>query len=120
MFDRNESVAAQAALVKSIARVYFEILWSRKPEGDHVAEQFLDILPKIDFSRSNTLWGIQHLDEKELSHHPNLIPYLPQNWREKQISERVDGKVRFGSRHNESILVLPGIVRYLAKLQPRV
>jgi hypothetical protein len=26
--------------------------------------------------------------------------------------------VRFGSRHNESILVLPGIVRYLAKLPP--
>lgn len=120
MFDRNESVAAQAALLKSIARVYFETLWSRKPEGDQVAEQFLDILPKIDFSHSNPLWDIQHLDEKELSHHPNLIPYLPQNWREKQISERVDGKVRFGSRHNESILVLPGIIRYLAKLPSRV
>jgi hypothetical protein len=120
MFDRNESVASQAALLKSIARVYFEMLWSRRPEGEQVAEQFLDTLPKIDFSHSNPLWDIQHLDEKELSHHPNLIPYLPQNWREKQISEKVDGKVRFGSRHNESILVLPGIVRYLAKLPPRV
>ena len=119
MFDRNESVASQAALLKSIARVYFETLWSRKPEGEQVAEQFLDTLPKIDFSHSNPLWDIQHLDDKALSHHPDLIQHLPQNWREKQISERgVDGKVRFGSRHNESILVLPGIIRYLAKLPP--
>jgi hypothetical protein len=60
------------------------------------------------------------MEDKELSHYPNLNNYLPENWRQKQIGEKVDGKVRFGSRHNESILVLPGVVRYLAKLNPRV
>ena len=50
---------------------------------------------------------------------PNLINFLPANRRQKQIGERVAGKVRFGSRHNESIMVLPGIVRFLAGSTPR-
>src|ERR1017187_835042 len=115
IFSRKECVAAQAALLKSIARAYFEILWSRKPEGEAVAEQFLEALPGIDFSHENPLWDIGHMTDVELVY-PELTNFLPENWRQKQVAERVDGKVRFGSRHNESILVLPGIVRYLAKL----
>jgi hypothetical protein len=56
--------------------------------------------------------------DDELLGYPELISFLPEKWRQKQIGERIDGKVRFGSRHNESILVLPGIIRYLAKLPP--
>lgn len=119
IFNRNESVAAQPALLKSIARVYFEILWGRKPEGKEVAEQFLAHLPTIDFSHSNPLWNIEHLNDDKLSHYPALPDYLPDNWRQKSIGGIIDGKLRFGSRHNESILVLPGIIRYLAKLSPR-
>ena len=119
IFDRKECVAAQAALLKAIARSYFEILWSRKPEGEAVADQFLEALPQIDFSHDNPLWDIEHLSDDQLMAYPDLANYLPEKWRQKQIAERIEGKVRFGSRHNESILVLPGVVRYLAKLPPR-
>ena len=119
IFNRKESVAAQAALLKAIARAYFDILWSRRPECETVAEQFLEALPKIDFSHENPLWNIEHMKEEELLGYSGLTNFLPENWRQKQIGEVVEGKVRFGSRHNESILVLPGIVRYLAKLPPR-
>jgi hypothetical protein len=37
-------------------------------------------------------------------------------WREKEIARTIAGKIHFGTRHNESILVLPHIVRYLADL----
>jgi hypothetical protein len=116
IFNRKECVAAQAALLKAIARAYFDILWSRRPEGEAVAEQLLDALPRIDFSHDNPIWD---MNDDELAKHPELANFLPENWRQKQIGERVDGKWRFGSRHNESILVLPGLVRYLAKLPPR-
>jgi DNA-sulfur modification-associated len=118
IFSRKESVAAQAALLKAMARTYFELLWSRKPEGEGVAEQFLEALTTIDFSHDNPLWDIEHMEDDKVSEYPELINFLPDKWRQKQIGERVDGKVRFGSRHNESILVLPGIIRYLAKLPP--
>jgi hypothetical protein len=101
-----------------MARAYFEILWSRRPEGEGVAEQFLEALPTIDFSHENRLWEIEHMKDDELSGYPELTSFLPEKWRQKQIGEKVGGKVRFGSRHNESILVLPGIIRYLAKLPP--
>jgi len=118
IFDRKECVAAQAALLKALARTYFEILWSRRPEGEVVAEQFLETLPTIDFSHENPLWDVEHMKDDELLKYPELTGFLPEKWRQKQIGERIDGKVRFGSRHNESILVLPGIIRYLAKLPP--
>jgi hypothetical protein len=119
VFERNQSVAAQPALLKAIARVYFEMLWSRKPEGEVVAEAFLSVLPTIDFSHTNQLWDIEHLSDEQITAYPDLLKYLPSNWREKSIGTVIDGKIRFGSRHNESILVLPGIVRYLAKLPVR-
>jgi hypothetical protein len=37
-------------------------------------------------------------------------------WKEKEIARTIAGKIHFGTRHNESILVLPHIVRYLADL----
>jgi hypothetical protein len=35
-------------------------------------------------------------------------------WKEKEIARTIAGKTHFGTRHNESILVLSHIVRYLA------
>jgi DNA-sulfur modification-associated len=120
VFGRNDSVAAQPALLKAIARVYFDILWSRKLEGQDVADQFLQKIPEIDFSHENPLWDIEHLSDEDIAKYPRLPTYLPENWREKSIGSRIDGKIRFGSRHNESILVLPGLIRYLAGLNPKV
>jgi hypothetical protein len=119
IFDRNESVAAQPALLKALARVYFDVLWGRKAEGEAIADQYLAGIPTIDFSHTNPLWNIEHLGDEELQGFTNLKGYLPENWREKQVGEVVSGKVRFGSRHNESVLVLPGVIRYLAGMSPR-
>ena len=85
VFDRKESVAAQAALLKAMARVYYEILWSRTPEGEAVAEKYLEALPTIDFAHSNPLWDIAHLTDDEISSYPDLNNYLPSNWRLKQM-----------------------------------
>jgi len=117
IFNRNESVAAQTALLKALARIYFELTWGRGAESNGT-ETFLQNVPQIDFSHNNPLWDIEHLSDEELAKFPGLSEYLPENWRQKSIGDRVDGKVRFGMRHNESILVLPGIIRYLAKLPP--
>ena len=53
-------------VLKSLAKIYFEILWSRHPEGEQVAEKFLDILPKIDFSHSNKIWQLRELKEEDI------------------------------------------------------
>lgn len=120
IYERTESVAAQPALLKSIARVYYEIKWAY-PEPAEVVQKFLHGLPEVDFSHTNPLWDIIHVSDEDLKkeHAELLEKYLPENWREKEVAERRnDGKIRFGNRHNESILVLPGIIRYLIGLPP--
>ncbi len=120
IFHRDRSVAAQPAMLKSIARVYFELLWGREPEGKPDAEKFLERLPKIDFSHKNPLWNLPNIKEEELSRYAGLMDHLPDNWREKALVDVViEDKIHFSSRHNEVILVLPGIIRYLAKLSPK-
>jgi hypothetical protein len=52
--------------------VYFEILWPRRPEGEGVAEQFLEALSTIDFSHENPLWDIEHMKDDELMGYPEL------------------------------------------------
>ena len=39
------------------------LLWSRKPEGEAVAERFLEALPTIDFSHPNPPWDIERMDD---------------------------------------------------------
>jgi len=117
IFNRNESVAAQPALLKALARVYFELTWGRGADAA-VAESFLENIPRIDFSHNNPLWNIEQLTDEEVAAHDGLAPFLPENWREKSVGGKIDGIIRFGMRHNESILVLPGVIRYLAKLPP--
>jgi len=118
IFSRNESVSAQPALLKALARVYFDLAFGRGADAQ-LAEKFLQAVPQIDFSHNNPLWDIEHLGEEQLANFAGLPEYLGDNWRDKSVGERgADGLVRFGMRHNESILVLPGIIRYLAKLPP--
>jgi hypothetical protein len=80
----------------------------------------LDKLPKVDFSHDNPLWDITHMSDEDLKPYNDLVEkYLPENWREKEVAEkRLDKKIRFGNRHNESVLVLPGIDRFLTGLPP--
>ena len=115
VFDREQSVAAQPALLKAIARVYHELAFG-KAADERTAAQFLEALPSIDFTHGNKIWAIETLSDQDVAGWDGLEPYLPANWREKSIGGVVDGRIRFGSRHNESILVLPGILRYLAGL----
>ncbi len=117
IFNRNESVAAQPALLKALARVYFELMWGRGADAT-VAESFLESIPRVDFSHNNPLWNIEQLSDDEVATYDGLSAFLPENWREKSVGGKVEGIIRFGMRHNESILVLPGIIRYLAKLPP--
>jgi hypothetical protein len=119
---RDESVVAQPALIKSIARVFHEICWAKNLALDRMTvNKFLTDLPTLDFSHSNQLWDITHLEGEEEFDKPNQVgktlrQYLNVRWKEKEIARTIADKIHFGTRHNESILVLPHIIRYLANL----
>jgi hypothetical protein len=119
---RDESVVAQPALLKTIARVFHEIRWTKNLGLDHMAvDKFLADLPTLDFSHGNRLWDITHLEDNEEFDKPNQVgktlrEYLNVRWKEKEIARTIAEKIHFGTRHNESILVLPHIIRYLANL----
>lgn len=118
--DRKKSVAAQPAMLKAMARAYYDICWGRGhgalPEG--TAEKFLQALPFIDFSHKNPLW---RLDKKAIQNFTTgrvttqtLEECMPSNWATKSIgSTDAQGCFRYDSRHNEILVLLAQILRYV-------
>lgn len=118
--DRKKSVAAQPAMLKAMARAYYDIVWGRGHGNlsEDAAETFLTLLPAVDFSHKNKLW---HLDKSAIQNFKTglvnsktLEEVLPTNWQTKTIgSADAQGCFRYDSRHNEILVLLAPILRYV-------
>jgi hypothetical protein len=98
--NREESVIAQPALLKSVARVFYELKWSKFAIPQEFVDKFLHDLPTLDFSHSNRLWDITHLgDQTEAAMKKTnsagipLEDYLGVRWHEKEIAQTHYGKI---------------------------
>lgn len=109
--DRKKSVAAQPAMLKSIARAYYDLCWGRNHATEEVADSFLAKLPSLDFSHTNTLW---HLDKNAIAANSELEARMPENWKTKVVGSLDSNNCfRYDSRHNEILILLAPILRYM-------
>lgn len=90
ILDRKASLAAQPAMLKAIAKCFYDLKWARgsgrKALPADIAETFLAALPSVDFSHSNLVWrgvagkatGILHADGsyRFAPTHNEIVPYL--------------------------------------------
>ena len=90
ILDRKSSLAAQPAMLKAIAKCYYDLRWARgsgrKALPADIAETFLAALPSVDFSHRNLVWrgaagkstGILHTDGsfRFAPTHNEIVPYL--------------------------------------------
>jgi len=87
--SRKHSLAAQPAMLKAIAKCYYDLKWARgsgrKALPADIAETFLAALPSVDFSHSNLMWrggakttGILHPDGsyRFSPTHNEIVPLL--------------------------------------------
>jgi hypothetical protein len=97
IYDRKASLAAQPAMLKAIAKCYYDLKWARgsgrKNLPADIAETFLAALPSVDFSPSNTLW-------RTMSGKPMGVLHS-------------DGSFRFAPTHNEIVPLLSAELRKL-------
>ena len=90
ILDRKASLAAQPAMLKAIAKCYYDLRWARgsgrKGLAPDIAATFLAALPSVDFSLNNFTWrgvagkstGILHADGsfRFAPTHNEIVPYL--------------------------------------------
>jgi hypothetical protein len=87
--DRKTSLAAQPAMLKAIAKCFYDLKWARgsgrKALPEDIAEKFLAALPTVDFSVKNLVWrggakttGIAHTDGsfRFSPTHNEIVPLL--------------------------------------------
>jgi hypothetical protein len=92
--DRSKSLAAQPAMLKSIAKCYYDLKWARgsgrKALPVDIAEKFLAALPSVDFS--HTSLQFRGVTKSTGSVYP-------------------DGTWRFAPTHNEIVPILASTLR---------
>lgn len=93
--DRKASLAAQPAMLKAIAKCYYDLKWARgsgrKALPADIAEKFLAALATVNFSHSNLEWRGSVGKPTGVLH--------------------ADGSFRFSPTHNEIVPVLASTLR---------
>jgi hypothetical protein len=96
VMDRKTSLAAQPAMLKAIAKCYYDLKWARgsgrKALPADTATKFLAALPNVDFSHKNVAWQTAGGNKHIGSVHP-------------------DGTFRFSPSHNEIVPILTAVLR---------
>jgi hypothetical protein len=100
VFDRKTSLAAQPAMLKAIAKCFYDLKWARgsgrKALPADIAEKFLAALPTVDFSHTNPLFQSAGGNKNIGSLH-------------------ADGTFRFSPSHNEIVPLLAVVLRQLTQ-----
>ena len=96
VFDRKSSLAAQPAMLKAIAKCYYDLKWARgsgrKALPADISTKFLSALPMVDFGHKNLMWQTAGGNKNIGSLH-------------------ADGTFRFSPSHNEIVPVLAAALR---------
>lgn len=94
--DRKVSLAAQPAMLKAMAKAFYDLKWARgsgrKALSADIADKFLAALPSVDFSHGNAIWKCS-ASGKNVG------------------STYTDGTFRFSPSHNEIVPLLAAELR---------
>lgn len=125
---KNNTVAAQPVVLKAIAKLTFDLLFSnRRPaQGDDYFRHLITHLADVNFSHDNIMWRYYELSESERSSREiaGLPDYLPNRGIETASSNRdigafQGGVMRFGAKHNDIFPVIADMIRWKLKLPNR-
>lgn len=125
---KSKTVAAQPVVLKSLAKITFDLLFSnRKPEnGADLFEYMIGNIEKVDFSHDNMMWRYYQLSDQERAH-PNLAglaAYLPDGGAviaesNRDLGAYQGGVMRFGQKHNDIYPILTDMIRWRLGLPNR-
>jgi hypothetical protein len=125
---RNKTVAAQPVILKALAKITFDLLFSnRRPEnGEELFADLLARLSTVDFSHDNPMWRYYQLsDEERLALSlTGLAEYLPDAGADvpeanRDVGAYQGGLMRFGAKHNDIYPILADMIRWKLKLPSR-
>lgn len=123
---RAKTVMAQPVLAKAVAKLVFDLAFSRRRDAqdDQHLELLLNSLPSIDFSHTNPCWRYYELTEQARieSKLVGLKSYLPADDGSNRDIGRFDpvsGWMRFGAKHNDIYPILGDMLRWQVGLPSR-
>lgn len=123
-----KTVAAQPVVLKALAKLTFDLLFSnRRPEeGEALFNSVIERLVDVDFAHGNPMWQFYQMSEGERSKHgiANLAEYLPNRGVDTAESNRdiggyQGGVMRFGAKHNDIFPILTDMIRWKLQLPNR-
>lgn len=123
-----KTVAAQSVVLKALAKLTFDMLFSnRRPEdGEVLFDRMIGHLADIDFSHGNPMWQFYQLSEADRVKNgiAELADYLPNQGVDTATSNRdigsyQGGAMRFGAKHNDIFPILADMIRWKLKLPNR-
>jgi hypothetical protein len=124
-FAKERTIAAQPVVLKALAKISYDLKFSnRRPEnGDALFEQFLEGIPKVDFSHNNPVWRYYTMtsDERSAARVAALSGYLPADDPSvnRDLGSLQGGFMRFGAKHNDIYPILADMIRWQIGLPSR-
>lgn len=125
---RNKTVAAQPVVLKALAKITFDLLYSnRRPNnGEELFAKFLDNLNDADFGHANPMWRYYEMsdEERDAPILEGLSDYLPDGGAVTTDANRDVGSyqgdvMRFGAKHNDIYPILADMIRWKLNLPSR-
>ncbi len=125
---RNKTVAAQPVVLKALAKITFDLLYSnRRPNnGEELFNKFIEELNLADFSHSNPMWRYYGMSDAERDDPilEGLADYLPDGGAVSTEANRDIGAfqgdvMRFGAKHNDIYPILADMIRWKLNLPSR-
>jgi hypothetical protein len=114
----QQTIAAQSVVMKALAKLVFDFAFGRKANEIYLKDLLLNF-GNIDFSHNNPMWRYYELTDAERQQYnlTTLHTYLPKM--KKDIGRFDQGKMRFGTAHNDIYPVIGDMIRWKLHLPPR-
>ena len=117
---KTKTVAAQPAVLKAIAKLYYDVFFGKNEElrTDENQVKLLDELNSFDFSHSNPAWRYYMMsDEDRVANGlDGLKSYLPKDddgkIRDLGSYDEASGLFRFARAHNDVVPLIADILRW--------
>jgi hypothetical protein len=122
---KEKTVAAQPVVLKSLAKIVYDLKFSnRRPEdADDLYELFINRISDIDFGHNNPMWNYYNLTEGQRldAKLEGLADYLPEEVEgvNRDIGSMQGSFMRFGAKHNDIFPILADMIRWSVGLPSR-
>jgi len=119
------TVAAQSVVLKALAKLTHDFAFGRKADPV-LLNALLNGIKQIDFSHNNLVWRYYDLNDSQRAlltdamgqrNEVLLSSYLPSM--KKDIGRFDNGRMRFGTAHNDIYPVVGDMIRWMLRLPPR-